>query len=43
MQVGAPSLLFVVLGSLELVLPPVLVWSRSKVHPANAEPPKTVR
>ncbi len=31
-QVGAPSLLFVVLGSLELALPPVLLWAQAKLH-----------
>ena len=31
-QVGPPSLLFTALGAIELVLPPVLLWARAKVH-----------
>ena len=30
MQVGLPSPLFVFLGSLELVIPPLLLWARAK-------------
>ncbi len=32
-QVGLPSLLFMVLGLVELVLPPVLLWTRAKAFP----------
>lgn len=33
-QVGLPSALFMFLGSLELVLPPLLVWVHAKACPA---------
>lgn len=34
-QVGLPSVLFVMLGAIELVLPPVLLWAQAKVSTSN--------
>jgi len=36
-QVGVPSPLFVVLGSLELALPPLLLWAQAKAHPLSPQ------
>ena len=33
LQVGLPSPLFVFLGSLELAIPPIVLWARAKAFP----------
>jgi hypothetical protein len=35
-QVGSPSSIFVMLGALELALPPLLLWAHEKAHVSAA-------